>query len=125
MTYGFGAEYEFVCDYSSFLVAQPSQNNIEALEPTDMLSISFDDLQRLYRDLEHGERLGRLIAERIFLQALDQLASFYRDPPAVRYQRFLGHFSHLLERLPQYYIASYIGGKPQSLSRIRRRFATR
>ncbi len=120
---GFGAEREFVCDYPSFLVAQPSQNNIEVLEPTEMLTISFDQLQQLYRDLTHGERFGRLVAESLFVQAADQLTSFYRDSPAQRYQRFLNQFPQLATRIPQYYIASYVGVQPQSLSRIRRRFA--
>jgi len=63
-----------------------------------------------------------LIAEEIFVDSIQQLASFYQDKPAVRYRNFVHRFPQLVQRLPQYYIASYVGIKPQSLSRIRRRF---
>jgi hypothetical protein len=84
--------------------------------------ISFDDLQRFYREVVLGERFGRLIAEEIFIDSIQQLASFYQDRPAVRYRKFVSRFPQLVQRLPQYYIASYVGIEPQSLSRIRRRF---
>lgn len=45
LSYGFAAEREFVCDYPSFLVAQLAQHNIEVLEPTEGLTLSFDQLQ--------------------------------------------------------------------------------
>ena len=85
-------------------------------------TISFDDLQRFYKQVDLGERFGRLIAEEIFVDSLEQLASFYQDKPATRYQNFVRRFPQLVQRIPQYYIASYVGIEPQSLSRIRRRF---
>ena len=121
-TYYFAAEKEFICDYPSFLGQRPSDRNIQALEPAEIYSISFDDLQRFYRKVVSGERFGRLIAEEIFVDSIQQLASFYADKPAVRYQNFVHRFPQLVQRLPQYYIASYVGIEPQSYSRIRRRF---
>ncbi|MEQ1763945.1 MAG: hypothetical protein ABL984_12480 [Pyrinomonadaceae bacterium] len=79
-------------------------------------------MQGFYRKVQFGERFGRLIAEEIFVDSIQQLASFYQDKPAVRYQNFVRRFPDLVQRLPQYYIASYVGIEPQSLSRIRRRF---
>lgn len=121
-TYYFAAENEFICEYPSFLRQLPSDRNIQALEPAQIRVISFDDLQRFYREVVLGERFGRLIAEEIFIDSIQQLASFYQDKPAVRYQKFVSRFPQLVQRLPQYYIASYVGIEPQSLSRIRRRF---
>jgi CRP-like cAMP-binding protein len=121
-TYYFAAENEFICEYPSFLWQLPSDRNIQALEPALIRVISFDDLQRFYREVVLGERFGRLIAEEIFSDSIQQLASFYEDKPAVRYQKFVSRFPQLVQRLPQYYIASYVGIEPQSLSRIRRRF---
>ena len=121
-TYYFAAENEFICEYPSFLRQLPSDRNIQALEPAQIRVISFDDLQRFYREVVLGERFGRLIAEEIFIDSIQQLASFYQDKPAVRYQKFVNRFPQLVQRLPQYYIASYVGIEPQSLSRIRRRF---
>ena len=121
-TYYFAAENEFICDYPSFLPQLPSYINIQALEDAEIRAINFDDLQRFYREVNFGERFGRLIAEEIFIDAIQQLSSFYQDNPAVRYRNFVHRFPQLVQRLPQYYIASYVGIEPQSLSRIRRRF---
>jgi|SRR6185369_651266 CRP-like cAMP-binding protein len=124
-TYYFAAENEFICDYPSFLPQRPSSINIQALEPAEIQVISYDDLQRFYRTINFGERFGRLIAEEIFVDSIQQLTSFYQDKPAVRYQSFVHRFPQLVQRLPQYYIASYVGIEPQSLSRIRRRFLSK
>lgn len=123
LTYYFSAENEFISDYPSFLSAQPSEHNIEALEAAETITISYDGLQTFYREIKQGERFGRLVAETLFVQTLGQLVSLYRDAPEIRYRNFVRQFPHLVERMPQYYIASYVGVKPPSLSRIRRRFA--
>ena len=120
-TYYFGREGEFIGDYPSFLAAVPATNAIQALEDAQLLTINYDNLQRLYREVREGERFGRLIAEFLFVDALRQLASFYEDTPEQRYARFLALYPDLQQRVPQYYIASYVGVKPQSLSRIRGR----
>src|SRR6185369_1941187 len=114
-TYYFAAENEFICDYPSFLPQRPSFINIQALESAEIQAISFNDLQKFYRQINFGERFGRLIAEEIFVDSIQQLTSFYQDKPAVRYQNFVRRFPQLVQRLPQYYIASYVGIEPQSL----------
>jgi CRP-like cAMP-binding protein len=120
-TFYFGREQEFIGDYSSFLPAQPAVHAIQALEPARLLSISYDNLQRLYREVRAGERFGRLVAEMLFVDVLGQLTSFYEETPEERYARFVRTYPDLQQRVPQYYIASYVGVKPQSLSRIRSR----
>jgi CRP-like cAMP-binding protein len=119
----FNKEGEFVCYYASFLPQIPSDINIQALEDTTIFVISFNDLQEFYKKVEYGERFGRLGIEQVFLNAISQVASFYTDSPEVRYSKFLSDFRDLVQRIPQYYIASYVGIKPQSLSRIRKRIA--
>lgn len=120
-TYYFSREGEFVCDYESFLPQAPSNKNIQALEDTSLYLVNFDGLQQIYQGVKQGERLGRLGIEQVFVSVLQQLSSFYKDSPELRYQRFLTTFSAINQRVSQYYIASYVGIKPQSLSRIRKR----
>ncbi len=120
-TYYFSKEGEFVCDYESFLPQVPSGKNIQALEDTSLYVVNYAGLQQLYQHVRQGERLGRLGIEQVFVTVLQQLSSFYKDSPEVRYQRFLSTFSAISQRVSQYYIASYVGIKPQSLSRIRKR----
>ena len=117
----FNKEGEFVCNYASFVPQIPSYVNIQALEDTSIFVISFNDLQAFYREVEYGERFGRLGIEQVFLNAISQIGSFYTDPPELRYSKFLSDFRDIIQRIPQYHIASYVGIKPQSLSRIRKR----
>ncbi|WP_343667933.1 hypothetical protein [Chitinophaga sp.] len=83
--------------------------------------ISYDDLQKFYQEVRYGERFGRLAIEQVFTTVLQQIASMYTDKPVVRYQKFMQAYFDISQRIPQYYIASYVGVKPQSLSRIRKR----
>jgi CRP-like cAMP-binding protein len=114
---------EFVCNYMSFLPQAPSWINIQALADTTVWVINHHDLQQFYKEVTHGERFGRLGIEEVFVQAIEQIGSLYTDTPDVRYTKFVATFPDLVQRIPQYYIASYVGVKPQSLSRIRRRIA--
>jgi CRP-like cAMP-binding protein len=120
-TYGFGKENEFVCNYESFVPRAPSMQIIQALEPSEMLVISYDDLQKFFTHIQYGERFGRVIIEQVFIQTLKDRNSFYTDDPESRYEKFLQLHPDLQQRLSQYYIASFVGIKPQSLSRIRKR----
>ncbi|MCD8739138.1 Crp/Fnr family transcriptional regulator [Mucilaginibacter roseus] len=121
----FNKEGEFVSNYQSFLPRNPSNTNIQAIEDTSLQVISFENLQRLYATVREGEKLGRLGIESVFVNSLEQLKSFYRDSPAERYRQFLHAYAELAQRIPQYYIASYVGIKPQSLSRIRKRLVSK
>ena len=123
-TFYFNKEGEFVSNYQSFIPREPSNTSIQAIEDTTLQVISYTDLQRMYSDVKEGEKLGRLAIESVFLSSMQQLKSFYKDSPAERYQQFLRSYPHLAQRIPQYYIASYVGIKPQSLSRIRKRLVS-
>ena len=123
-TYYFGMEGDFVCDYESFLPQKPSNKNIQVLEESSLYTLSHQGLQHIYDHLKEGDRFGRLGIEQVFVNILQQLTSFYNDPPELRYEHFLKNYPDISQRIPQYYIASYVGVKPQSLSRIRKRIST-
>ncbi|HAO08936.1 MAG TPA: Crp/Fnr family transcriptional regulator [Chryseobacterium sp.] len=122
-TYAFAQENNFVCNYESFIPQTPSTKIIQALEDCEILHISYADLQTLYKSIRHGERFGRLIIEQVFIHTLQDLSSFYTDTPELRYEKFLKKHADLQQRISQYHIASYVGVKPQSLSRIRKRIS--
>jgi len=123
-TYDFAHENNFVCNYESFIPKTPSTKIIQALEDCEILQISYEDLQILYKSIEEGERLGRLVIEQVFIQTLQALTSFYTDAPEYRYEKFIQKHPDLQQRISQYHIASYVGVKPQSLSRIRKRISS-
>ena len=119
----FNKEGEFVCVYTSFLPQTPSTINIQALEDCDVWMISKDGIQQFYQEVTYGERFGRLAVESVYLSAISQIASFYTATPEIRYQNCLLDYPSIVQRIPQYHIASYVGVKPQSLSRIRKRLS--
>jgi CRP-like cAMP-binding protein len=121
----FGREGNFVCNYESFIDQSPSHINIQAIEPTQLLTISSGDLQAFYRKVPGGERFGRLAIERVYVDAIKLVRSLYTDTPEERYLKFMHYYPDLQQRIPQYYISSYVGVKPQSLSRIRKRMAAK
>jgi CRP-like cAMP-binding protein len=119
--YNFGRKDDFLCDYGSFLNRRPSVKNIEAIEHTRLWLLSYDDLNTFYSEITEGEKFGRVNMENVYTETVLQLVSQYTDTPEERYIRFIKNFPDLVQMMPQYYIASYVGVKPQSLSRIRKR----
>jgi CRP-like cAMP-binding protein len=120
-TYSFSKESEYVCNYESFLPQKPSSKIIQAVEDSDVFVISHQDLQSLYANVREGERFGRIVIEAVFLQLIADINSFYTETPELRYRNFLKNHADLQQRISQYHIASFVGVKPQSLSRIRKR----
>lgn len=120
-TLEFTKEGEFVADYGSFISKEPSIQNIQALEDCEFLVIDYDKLQELYKISRNANLLGRTIIEHRFIIMVNQLLTVHRYSPEDRYSYFLKHYKDLAQRIPQYLIASYVGVKPQSLSRIRKR----
>ncbi|MEI9918965.1 MAG: Crp/Fnr family transcriptional regulator [Bacteroidota bacterium] len=119
--YDFSQENEFVCDYESFLPQIPSSKNIQALEDSIVFVISHADLQLFFARVRGGERFGRIAIEAVFVKLLRDISSLYSQTPELRYERFLKNHADLQQRISQYHIASFVGVKPQSLSRIRKR----
>ncbi len=121
-TFEFTKEGEFIADYQSFNNKMPSIQNIQAIEDCEMLIINYADVQTVFNTAENGNLIGRHIIEHRFDVMVNQLLAIYMQNHEERYKRFVEHYSDLTQRIPQYLIASFVGVKPPSLSRIRRRF---
>ncbi|CAN5231135.1 Crp/Fnr family transcriptional regulator [soil metagenome] len=120
----FSFEREFVSSYKSFLTRQPALNYIQALEETELISITYMSMQQLYTHpvlAYKMERFGRLVAEFYLLCYEERIASFITQTPEERYSKLLETGREILQRIPQHYIANFLGITPVSLSRIRRR----
>ncbi|MBD2768140.1 Crp/Fnr family transcriptional regulator [Hymenobacter sp. BT664] len=122
-TYFFFTAQDFAVDYQSFLTEQASSLYFEALVETEYYEWSKADILRLYDQHPRFERLGRLMAERAYLSAAERLMQHQTDDLEMRYRKLLAKNPQLFLSIPQYHIASYLGVKPQSLSRIRARVA--
>ena len=117
------AEGDFATDYVSFLTQAPSTVEIVALEPGAVLTISKSALERLYDTVPGVERLGRKIAEAQFVGSVHRAGSLLTDSPAARYRALRTRRPDMLQRVPQYLIARWLGVTPESLSRIRKRLS--
>lgn len=122
-TFEFTKEGEFIADYQSFNSKSKSVQNIQAIEDCEILIIDYNDVQKIFNSTNNGNLIGRRIIEHRFEIMVNQLLAIYMQNNEERYQNFIKHYSDLSQRIPQYLIASYVGVKPESLSRIRRRFA--
>jgi len=109
--------------YHSFLTQTPSKMWIQALEDAAVFLVSYEHLQYLFNTSKSWERFGRIAAENIYVAAQLRNEMLLLDKPAARYQKLHQEQPALLERVPLYHIASYIGIKQPSLSRIRKRLA--
>ncbi|MFZ4796782.1 MAG: Crp/Fnr family transcriptional regulator [Bacteroidia bacterium] len=122
-TFEFTKEGDFIADYQSFSQKKPSIQNIQAIEDCELLVIDFNATQDIFTNTQFGNLIGRIIIEHRFDVMVNQLLSIYMQNQEERYKHFVANYSELNQRIPQYLIASYVGIQPQSLSRIRKRFA--
>ncbi|MGZ8552524.1 MAG: Crp/Fnr family transcriptional regulator [Chitinophagaceae bacterium] len=115
-------ENHLMSSYISCITGQPSQLSIEALTDCRLLVFTYDTLQTLYKQSHTWERFGRLLAEYLSIGLEERMAGLLMLSPEERYQQLLeSNKQKILERIPQHYIANYLGITPVSLSRIRNR----
>jgi CRP-like cAMP-binding protein len=114
----FLAENDFASAYVELLNDIPARLSIEALEHTDVLSIKFHEVQRLYDQHLCWNIIGRKLAENFFILKEQREYEFLLMDAKQRYLNFLETYKHLKERISQYHIATYLGITPVSLSRV-------
>lgn len=123
ITSQFFFEGKLVASLESFLSGQPSEFCLETIEACDLYvldKMTFDELMR--GDSEFRDWFQQYILDR-FLYYSKHVLSFLRDKPEERYLHLLQNNPELLKRVPQQYLATYIGITPVSLSRIRNKVA--
>ncbi|ALJ04993.1 CarD family transcriptional regulator [Pseudalgibacter alginicilyticus] len=121
ITFGFCLQSEFVSAYDSFLTQTPSLYQLETLIDTTLWSISYADLQDVYRKTKIGNTIGRFTAEKLFLIKSRREQSLLNESAEQRYINLFHDRPNIIKHIPLKYIASYIGVTPQALSRIRKR----
>jgi CRP-like cAMP-binding protein len=120
----FCLDSEFISSYRSFLQQAPGHTNIQALEDTLLITFTHQNIQQLLANpltAYKMERFGRLIAEYLICCYEERVIGFITQTPEERYITLLQSNSRLLQRIPQHYLATYLGITPVSLSRIRKR----
>lgn len=111
----------FVTSYRSLITQQPSAVFVEAMEDIEAVGWEQRDLYALYEKYPHIERMGRLIAEQVFLESEKHLLAFLNQSPSQRYLWLIKEYPDFIRRIPLVYLASWLGITPETLSRIRKR----
>lgn len=121
ITFQFFFEGDFVASFDSLYKGTPSLFSLESIEPSEVLFVKKKDF---YSEIENNSSLRKLYEEKIierfsFYQRL--FLSHIKNTPQQRYEELLKEYPNIIQRVPQHYIASYLGITPVSLSRIRNR----
>ena len=121
ITFQFFFEGDFVASFDSLYKRTPSLFYLESIEPTELTAIRREDF---YNQINNNLSLRQLYEEKLIdrFHAYQQLfLSRVKNTPQQRYEELLKEYPNIIQRVPQHYIASYLGITPVSLSRIRNR----
>ncbi len=116
----FALEGYWISDLYSFFSGKKAIYSVKALEPTKVLMLNRDSFQTVCDTLPAFDRYFRLLLQNAFIALQYRLAKTNSEDAEHRYNEFAKAFPQFIQRVPQYLIASYLGIKPQSLSRIRK-----
>lgn len=122
LTTQFFFENQSVASIESFMKKSPSPASIETIEPSVLWWIHKNDLDKILEEIkeipELRDRLINMLFERTF-DYMKYFVSFIKDSPAQRYLNLIEERPQIIQRVPQHYIASYLGVTTVHLSRIK------
>ena len=123
-TKNFFTEEQFVISIKSTSQNVPSTHYLECSEDCTLLVGNRNKEDGLYKRFPRLEEVSRKIMLKTFEKQQHEMAAYLTDTPQQRYLKLLESRPELIQRIPQYQLASYIGVKAESLSRIKKRIAT-
>ena len=115
----FGLENWWVGDLGSFVNQSPSDYNIQCLEDCQLVHFTPEILEELYRSIPVLERFFRIIIQKAFVASQKRVVNNHCLPAKMRYLQLISTQPELLQRIPQYEIASYLGITKEFLSKLK------
>lgn len=115
----FALENYWITDAASYFSNESSVFNIQTIEPTRALLLNKENFEELCNSFPLYDKFFRILLQRTLGGLHYRIAKTNSENAELRYREFSKLYPHLVQRIPQYLIASYLGIKPQSLSRIR------
>lgn len=119
----FAIENYWITDAASYFAGKPAVSTIETLEPARVLMLSRQNFELLCKTHPLWDRYFRILLQTTLAHLHYRIAKTTSEDAEHRYREFSKLYPHFIQRIPQYLIASYLGIKPQSLSRIRKEIA--
>ncbi len=120
MTTDFAFAGDWVTDNRSRLNQSSSLINIKTIEDTELIIISNSNLLKCFEQIPPLEKLGRLLIEKAFVKIAQQSIDLQTLSASERYHKLLKEYPEIIQKVPLYHIANYLGIAPKSLSRIRK-----
>jgi CRP-like cAMP-binding protein len=123
-TLNFRSEGMIVTGYSIYNYEQgfKSKMNVECLEDCTFILIPVDTIHYVVENFKYGDRLGRYLAEKHILELLESLIDRECKSIMERYSDLNVKYTNIHQRVPQHYIASYLGTTPVHLSRLKTKY---
>jgi CRP-like cAMP-binding protein len=112
-------EGHLILSQESFHSRQPSEYFVETIEPTTFVSITHDDLEKVYAKSHKMEHLARLLITYAMVIKDKWQMQLVKMTPRERFLNFVTKNPELMQRVPQKYLASYLNIKPETFSRFK------
>jgi len=112
-------EGHIIHSQESFHSRTPSEYYVETIEPSTVVSISYEDLEKMYMRNHKMERLGRLVITFTMVLKDRWQMHMIKLSPRERFIYFMNKNPELLQRVPQKFLASYLNIKPETFSRFK------
>jgi CRP-like cAMP-binding protein len=120
-TTNFFTEEQWITSTTSFAQNIPANHYFSCLEDSILIVGNEEREKEFYQKFPKLEYLSRVIMGKEIGKYQEMMVTYITDTPEQRYIKILKNRSELIQRVPQHQLASYIGVKPESLSRIRKR----
>ncbi|WP_276380019.1 Crp/Fnr family transcriptional regulator [Flavobacterium sp. H4147] len=122
LTSQFFFENQSVASIESFIKKFPSPVVVETIEPSVLWWIHKNDLDKIIEEIKEIPQLRDKLIDMLFQRTFDYMKhffSFIKDSPTQRYLNLIEEKPQIVQRVPQHYIASYLGVSTVHLSRIK------
>ncbi len=119
----FFTEFQSAVNFDSMSNNSPSKVYFTCTEDTTVAIINSEKESALYKKFPRFGEVCRVEMEKMFGASQEELTTFKNSTPKERYLNLLKERPNLVQRVPQYQLASYLGIKPETLSRIRKKIS--
>jgi CRP/FNR family transcriptional regulator len=124
-TLQFAVEDWFISDFNSYINQSPASIYVEALEDSVVLQIDYTNVEHLCAANPKFERFFRVVAQKSFAFSQKRILSNLGLSAEERYLEFADMYPKIVQRVPQYALASYLGMTPEFLSKLKSALARR
>lgn len=121
ITTNFYTEGQWIISLTGFTKDAIATDYLVSHEDTSVVIGNEEKAQQLFREFPRFETISRAVMETVFAEQQKAMMDHLTASPEARYLRLLETRPELVQRVPQYQLAGYLGVKPESLSRIRKR----